>query len=158
MIRPIWNKILVPEMIKFALQAASASALTTCPGFPGYCSESFPGQSCQVIIIIFVIAGSYRPPSSYHHHCHRYYPVLWIFTCQVPSPSWSSQTQSKSHPIQPRMLFQSFLIEPIFQVVCEAGRNNVPLCQVIFFSGTIWDNFGIIDRITGRNFTAFYSP
>merc|ERR1712223_2084895 len=32
-----------------AALAASASALTTCPGFPGYCSESFPGQSCQVV-------------------------------------------------------------------------------------------------------------
>jgi len=25
------------------------SALTTCPGFPGYCSESFPGHSCNVV-------------------------------------------------------------------------------------------------------------
>ena len=23
--------------------------LITCPGFPGYCSESFPGQSCNVV-------------------------------------------------------------------------------------------------------------
>ena len=25
------------------------SAAGTCPGFPGYCSESFPGQSCVVV-------------------------------------------------------------------------------------------------------------
>jgi len=25
------------------------TCLTTCPGFPGYCSESFPGQSCNVV-------------------------------------------------------------------------------------------------------------
>jgi len=25
------------------------NALTTCPGFPGYCSESFPGQTCNVV-------------------------------------------------------------------------------------------------------------
>ena len=78
--------------------------------------------------------------------------------CQAPSPSWSAKTPSKSHPILTRVMFESFLIEPMFQVVCEAGRNNVPLCQVIFFSGTRWDNFCIIDRITGRNFTALYSP
>ena len=98
-----------------------------------------------------------RPILSGDHHHFRHYwfisPSLFLSpslssllscimdiyfpgrACQVPSPSWSSKTPSKSHPIQPRMLFQSFLIEPIFQVVCEAGRNNVPLCQVIFFSG-----------------------
>jgi len=27
----------------------TTQALTTCPGFPGYCSESFPGQSCTVV-------------------------------------------------------------------------------------------------------------
>ena len=26
-----------------------ATALTTCPGFPGYCAESFPGQTCNVV-------------------------------------------------------------------------------------------------------------
>merc|ERR1712168_1388790 len=28
---------------------ALSSALTTCPGFPGFCSESFPGQTCNVV-------------------------------------------------------------------------------------------------------------
>lgn len=27
----------------------NSQALTTCPGFPGYCSESFPGQACNVV-------------------------------------------------------------------------------------------------------------
>jgi len=27
----------------------TTQALTTCPGFPGYCSESFPGQTCNVV-------------------------------------------------------------------------------------------------------------
>ena len=27
----------------------SGLSLVTCPGFPGYCSESFPGQSCNVV-------------------------------------------------------------------------------------------------------------
>ena len=27
----------------------STRAMTTCPGFPGYCSESFPGQTCVVV-------------------------------------------------------------------------------------------------------------
>lgn len=33
------------------LMAASplVSGLTTCPGFPGFCSESFPGQLCNVV-------------------------------------------------------------------------------------------------------------
>lgn len=26
-----------------------SSSITTCPGFPGFCSESFPGQSCNVV-------------------------------------------------------------------------------------------------------------
>ena len=25
------------------------SSAKTCPGFPGYCSESFPGQTCVVV-------------------------------------------------------------------------------------------------------------
>jgi len=37
------------SLVLIASLAASASGLTTCPGFPGYCSESFPGQSCQVV-------------------------------------------------------------------------------------------------------------
>lgn len=32
----------------FAILAPSAMAIT-CPGFPGYCSESFPGQTCNVV-------------------------------------------------------------------------------------------------------------
>merc|ERR1711962_701939 len=35
----------------FILLAMSSQSrgLTTCPGFPGFCSESFPGQSCLVV-------------------------------------------------------------------------------------------------------------
>ena len=29
-------------------QVAASTSLTTCPGFPGFCSEAFPGTSCQV--------------------------------------------------------------------------------------------------------------
>merc|ERR1712154_92889 len=38
--------------ISFLLSSSLLSAtqaLLTCPGFPGYCSESFPGQSCNVV-------------------------------------------------------------------------------------------------------------
>jgi len=31
------------------LVATPSSALTTCPGFPGYCSEAFPGSFCNVV-------------------------------------------------------------------------------------------------------------
>merc|ERR1712110_312998 len=31
------------------LLASTISALTTCPGFPGYCSEAFPGSFCNVV-------------------------------------------------------------------------------------------------------------
>merc|ERR1712106_682649 len=31
------------------LLVSVANSLTTCPGFPGYCSESFPGNSCNVV-------------------------------------------------------------------------------------------------------------
>jgi len=31
------------------LVASPSSALTTCPGFPGYCSEAFPGSFCNVV-------------------------------------------------------------------------------------------------------------
>ena len=54
-------------MVTVACLMARGQALLTCPGFPGYCSESFPGQTCNV--------------------------------------------------------------------VCDFGRNNVPLCQVIFLIG-----------------------
>merc|ERR1712025_785992 len=36
--------MLVSSSLVYATQA-----LITCPGFPGYCSESFPGQSCNVV-------------------------------------------------------------------------------------------------------------
>merc|ERR1711936_280967 len=28
---------------------SSAASITTCPGFPGFCSESFPGTECNVV-------------------------------------------------------------------------------------------------------------
>jgi len=31
------------------LTSSTISALTTCPGFPGYCSEAFPGSFCNVV-------------------------------------------------------------------------------------------------------------
>jgi len=40
------------HLISFLLSSSLLSAtqaLITCPGFPGYCSESFPGQSCNVV-------------------------------------------------------------------------------------------------------------
>jgi len=37
------------SLVLIASLALGASGLTTCPGFPGFCSESFPGQSCQVV-------------------------------------------------------------------------------------------------------------
>lgn len=36
------------SIVIFTLVPASILAIT-CPGFPGYCSESFPGQSCTVV-------------------------------------------------------------------------------------------------------------
>jgi len=39
-----------PLALVLASMAISVtSGLTTCPGFPGFCSESFPGQSCNVV-------------------------------------------------------------------------------------------------------------
>ena len=39
--------------VTFSLALASvyqlSNGLTTCPGFPGFCSESFPGQTCNVV-------------------------------------------------------------------------------------------------------------
>jgi len=32
-----------------SLLFSSVKSLTTCPGFPGYCSESFPGNECNVV-------------------------------------------------------------------------------------------------------------
>eukprot|EP00096_Caligus_rogercresseyi_P008503 TRINITY_DN2741_c0_g1_i4.p1 TRINITY_DN2741_c0_g1~~TRINITY_DN2741_c0_g1_i4.p1 ORF type:complete len:388 (+),score=78.25 TRINITY_DN2741_c0_g1_i4:97-1260(+) len=37
-----------PSVI-ICLQMASLAYGLTCPGFPGYCSESFPGQTCVVV-------------------------------------------------------------------------------------------------------------
>lgn len=39
---------LITVILLLAL-TTSSSSLSTCPGFPGFCSESFPGQSCQVV-------------------------------------------------------------------------------------------------------------
>jgi len=36
-------------MVTVACLMARGQALLTCPGFPGYCSESFPGQTCNVV-------------------------------------------------------------------------------------------------------------
>lgn len=36
-------------LLSLASLLRSGLALVTCPGFPGYCSESFPGQSCNVV-------------------------------------------------------------------------------------------------------------
>merc|ERR1712170_196313 len=36
-------------LLSLASLLRSGFALVTCPGFPGYCSESFPGQSCNVV-------------------------------------------------------------------------------------------------------------
>merc|ERR1712130_602439 len=56
-----WEFPLVPhlgKMMALMLTVATAlllvtsspcSALTTCPGFPGYCSEAFPGSFCNVV-------------------------------------------------------------------------------------------------------------
>jgi len=41
---------LTPLPLVLASMAISlTTGLTTCPGFPGFCSESFPGQSCNVV-------------------------------------------------------------------------------------------------------------
>merc|ERR1712038_374181 len=40
------------HLISFLVSSSlvyATQALLTCPGFPGYCSESFPGQSCNVV-------------------------------------------------------------------------------------------------------------
>ena len=36
-------------LLSLASLVPSSLGLITCPGFPGYCSESFPGQSCNVV-------------------------------------------------------------------------------------------------------------
>jgi len=35
----LFSLLLIPQVL----------GITTCPGFPGYCSESFPGSSCDVV-------------------------------------------------------------------------------------------------------------
>jgi len=37
------------QVVLSTFTISQSSGLTTCPGFPGYCSESFPGQSCNVV-------------------------------------------------------------------------------------------------------------
>lgn len=49
-----YDRIFLREIMFFALVIILAkigiiSAQNTCPGFPGYCSESFPGQTCIVV-------------------------------------------------------------------------------------------------------------
>ena len=42
------HNILLP-MVMASMSITLSMGLTTCPGFPGFCSESFPGQSCTVV-------------------------------------------------------------------------------------------------------------
>ena len=42
------HNILLP-MVMASMSITLTMGLTTCPGFPGFCSESFPGQSCTVV-------------------------------------------------------------------------------------------------------------
>merc|ERR1712025_1201036 len=46
MARSVYFSLCLPSL---ASLVPSSLGLTTCPGFPGYCSESFPGQSCNVV-------------------------------------------------------------------------------------------------------------
>ena len=36
-------------LLLVTLLVSPSLSLTTCPGFPGYCSESFPGNECNVV-------------------------------------------------------------------------------------------------------------
>jgi len=38
-----------PIITILSLALISSASSLTCPGFPGFCSESFPGQTCQVV-------------------------------------------------------------------------------------------------------------
>jgi len=38
-----------PIITMLSLALISSASSLTCPGFPGFCSESFPGQTCQVV-------------------------------------------------------------------------------------------------------------
>merc|ERR1711962_288318 len=40
---------MVHKLVAASLLIVSTVSATTCPGFPGYCSESFPGQTCNVV-------------------------------------------------------------------------------------------------------------
>ena len=64
-------------MVTVACLMARGQALLTCPGFPGYCSESFPGQTCNVVCdfgrnnvplcqVIFLIRGCLIMTSKHH--------------------------------------------------------------------------------------------
>jgi len=48
---PTRNKIKSHILLLIGLTAINVDLVTalTCPGFPGYCSESFPGQTCVVV-------------------------------------------------------------------------------------------------------------
>ena len=35
--------------LMMTLLVSPSTSITTCPGFPGYCSESFPGTECNVV-------------------------------------------------------------------------------------------------------------
>jgi len=39
----------VLQLVLVIISAKVISSQNTCPGFPGYCSESFPGQTCIVV-------------------------------------------------------------------------------------------------------------
>ena len=36
-------------LVLSSMALSLVTSLTTCPGFPGFCSESFPGHSCNVV-------------------------------------------------------------------------------------------------------------
>merc|ERR1711962_249071 len=40
---------MVHKLVAASLLLFSTASAVTCPGFPGYCSESFPGQTCNVV-------------------------------------------------------------------------------------------------------------
>merc|ERR1712214_105910 len=44
-----YTKKYIFNIVVFGILAAEIVSAKTCPGFPGYCSESFPGQTCIVV-------------------------------------------------------------------------------------------------------------
>jgi len=40
------------SLVLLLLASLATSQRTTCPAFPGFCSESYPGQSCQVVCAV----------------------------------------------------------------------------------------------------------